>query len=236
MLGNYKPTETRFAREHPKAYLWLHAAVGLLLAIACVWAFLSIAEDLPEHGRMVHVDHRVTLWLQAHGTEWGESIFWTVSLFGSPILYTVLVAVAIGFIARRKWRHLAILVITCGGGWILNALLKLTFHRMRPEFAAEFSASGWSFPSGHAMDSLISYGLLTYWLRDRYRRWQTPILLGAMLLIALIGYSRIYLGVHYLSDVVAGYCAGGVWLAVCITGYQLAERDRIGKDSSDRGV
>ena len=111
--------------------------------------------------------------------------------------------------------------------------LKATFHRTRPEFAAEFHMTSWSFPSGHAMDSLISYGLLAYWLRTKFSEWRVLIRITAIAVILLIGYSRIYLGVHYLSDVLAGYSAGMVWLIVCITGYDFIERRQVGPAGAD---
>jgi membrane-associated phospholipid phosphatase len=198
--------------------------VGLGLSAACIWIFFAIAEDIPEAGAMVRFDATVSNWLQAHGTEWGESVFVGISYFGAQLLIAVLVGVAIAFTVRRDWRRLALLSLTCLGGALLNAALKAVFHRSRPDFASEFRATSWSFPSGHAMNALLGYGLLAYWLAKR-EPWAKPwILTGAVIVIVGIGYARIYLGVHYLSDVVAGYSAGATWLVVCITGYEFADR------------
>ncbi len=223
-----RPTRSRFAFLHPRVYLGLHGIVGLLLASACTWLFFAIADEVPEKAAMVRVDNAVATWLQVHGTETGESIFVGVSYLGAQVLTAVIVAVAILFIVRRDWRHLAVLAITCGGGALLNGALKLVFHRARPTYAVEFQAVSWSFPSGHAMDSLIVYGLFAYWLGARHREYRRLLYLGAAALVAAIGYARLYLGVHFLSDVIAGFSAGLVWLSVCITGYQFAERRRIG--------
>jgi membrane-associated phospholipid phosphatase len=227
------PTKSDFARRHPTAYLWLHAIVGLLLAAFCTWAFLAIAEDVPEQGRIVQFDLATTAWLQRHGTEWGESIFVFVSWLGAQVLTALLIAVGVALIVRRNWRHLVVLAVTTGGGALLNYALKHVFHRHRPTFATEFSPSSWSFPSGHAMDSLMGYGLLAYWLSERYPRARRWIVAGAVALIILIGYARVYLGVHYVSDVVAGYCSGMIWLTVCVTGYKFAERRRVGPGGPD---
>jgi undecaprenyl-diphosphatase len=83
-----------------------------------------------------------------------------------------------------------------------------------------------SFPSGHAMMSLILYGLLAYilLLRVRDRKLQWVILVTTIALIALIGFTRMYLGAHFFSDVIAGYAAGGVWLIVTITAMRIAHR------------
>ena len=228
------PTESRFARSHPKSYLGLHASIGLVLAALSTWAFFAIADEVPERGWMVRADAAVTAWLQTHGTELGESIFVWISFLGAQVLATLLLIVAVTLLVRRDWRQLAVLAVTCGGGALLNVALKQAFHRTRPSFASEFAVTSWSFPSGHAMDSLIGYGLLAYWLSARLPRARTPILAGAVALIILIGYARIYLGVHYLSDVIAGYAAGLIWLSVCITGYRFAERRRVGPNDPDK--
>ncbi|MFI5227499.1 MAG: phosphatase PAP2 family protein [Gemmatimonadales bacterium] len=224
---------SRFARLHPKLYLTLHGIAGLALAVAGMWTFFAIAEDVPERGAMVRVDNAVALWLQVHGTEAGEARFGIVSLFGAQILTALLIGVGIALIVRRDWRHVALLAIAAGGGALLNGALKLAFHRSRPTFAAEFHKTSWSFPSGHAMDSLIAYGLLAYWAGRRWPRVRFAAYVAAALIVALIGFSRIYLGVHFLSDVVAGFCSGFVWLAACVTGYEFAERRRVGPSGED---
>jgi len=227
------PTHSRFAWLHPRAYLGLHGIVGLALAVACAWGFFAIADEVPEKGMMVRVDSAVTAWLQTHGTEWGESIFVGVSYLGAQVLIALLIVVAVVLIGRRNWRHLAALAVTCGGGALLNAALKSVFHRTRPTYAAEFHVSSWSFPSGHAMDSLIVYGMFALWIGDRFPRARKSVLVAAALLVGAIGYARIYLGVHYLSDVAGGYTAGFVWLMVCVSGYRFAERRRVGPSGAD---
>jgi membrane-associated phospholipid phosphatase len=227
------PKDPELARRHPKTYLGLHGVVGLVLAIACVWIFVALADEIPEKGWMARVDTNVTGWLQAHGTETGESVFSVVSLLGAQVLSVLLVAVAVILLVRRDWRHLAMLAVTCGGGALLNLGLKQVFRRQRPSFASEFSVTSWSFPSGHAMDSLIVYGMLAYWLADRFPSARRAIAAAAVALIALIGFSRVYLGVHYLSDVIAGYTAGSIWLLACINAYRFAERRRLGPSGAD---
>ena len=222
------PTRSRFAWLHPRAYLGIHGVVGLALAAACAWAFFGIADEFPEKGGLARFDLLATTWLQVHGTERGESIYVVVSYFGAQVLIALLAIVAILLASRRDWRHLSVLAITCIGGALLNGMLKVIFRRTRPMYATEFNATSWSFPSGHAMDSLIVYGLFAYWVSRKYPSMRVPLFVAAALLVALIGFSRIYLGVHYFSDVIAGYSAGLVWLTVCVTGYRFAEARRIG--------
>jgi membrane-associated phospholipid phosphatase len=147
-----------------------------------------------------------------------------------------LLVVAVVLARRRNWRRLVALAITCGGGSVLNVALKSIMQRARPSFASEFHARSWSFPSGHAMDSLIAYGFLAHWAVNRWPRRGTWIIAATILLVGMIGFARVYLGVHYLSDVIAGYCAGCVWLVVCVTGVRFAERRRIGSGGNGGGT
>jgi len=226
-----RATHSRFALAHPHWYLSLHAMAGVAVAALCTWAFAAMADEIPEQGAMVRVDLAVTSWLQTHGSERGEAIFSAVSLLGAQVLVASLAIVALALLVKRSWRHLATLAIMCGGGALLNTTLKLVFRRTRPSFAAEFHETTWSFPSGHAMNSLIIYGLFAWWLASRYPRHRRAIVIATAVLVGAIGFSRIYLGVHYLSDVMAGYAAGSVWLLACITGQRFAARRHIGSDT-----
>lgn len=232
--GSAPPWRSRFAWRHPVAYLGVHTVLGLALSVACIWFFFAIADEVPEKGAMVRLDLFVAAWLQQHGTETGESIFSGVSWFGAQLIVAVLVLAGLVLLWRRDWRHLATLVVTCGGGALLNLVLKLTFHRTRPVFATEFESSrSWSFPSGHAMDSFIVYGLFAYWIGVRFPRARLPAAAIAAAVVGVIGFSRLYLGVHYFSDVVAGFFAGCVWLVACISGFRFAERRRVGPGGAD---
>ncbi len=130
------------------------------------------------------------------------------------------VMVALLLLLRRE-RTLALgWIITLFGSGILNLVLKASFHRVRPEYA---TIGGWSFPSGHAMGSFVAYGMVAYLAAVFLPRRPAQLVAGLLLLLVLlIGFSRIYLGVHYFSDVVAGYSAAVVWLAVCISGLEVA--------------
>jgi undecaprenyl-diphosphatase len=132
--------------------------------------------------------------------------------------------------ARREWILLGGWLAAFAGGGLLDGVLKLVIRRPRPPYADAFLQHfSWSFPSGHAMGSLIGYGMLAYvlmllWIHRRSA--QIAVALGAALLIVAIGLSRLYLGVHYFSDVVGGYAAGVLWLSACISGVEVARRWR----------
>lgn len=218
-------SRTRFATEHPRTFLILEAAAGVVLAAGSLWVFVAIAGEIPEQSRMVRIDQFVASWLERVGTERGESIFAMVSWLGAPVLSALLLITIAALGYRRDWLRAGALAVAGGGGTVLNYGLKALFHRGRPENAAEFiHRASWSFPSGHAMDSLVVYGFLAVLLLERTTSLVTRrlIVAGAALLIGTIGFSRMYLGVHYLSDVVGGFLAGMVWLMVCIAGYAFA--------------
>jgi membrane-associated phospholipid phosphatase len=213
----------RFARG---GYLGLHLTVGLAVSFAGLWLFSEITEAVTNHDALTQFDVALLNWFRGHATPTGYAVFNTISLLGSPTTLVVM-ALAVGalLVARRQWIVLGGWVAALVGGEILNAVLKLVIRRPRPPHAADFlSSAGWSFPSGHAMGSLIAYGMLAYILlvvvRIRGRGVQIAVALGAALVIVAVGLSRLYLGVHYFSDVVGGYAAGVLWLSACISGLE----------------
>lgn len=215
-------------RLRPSEYLGLHFIFGLLIAAVCLWLFSDLTEDVVTRDPVVQVDLAVSEKLQA---------------LSSPIVTTIMVLfttlgdfVTVGFcltgLVVYKWRERPYLIgswlITILGGELLNLLLKEWIHRPRPEMVL-YHVRGYSFPSGHAMVSLVAYGLITYLLCLKKRSWKvrTTLMCGCAIVVLLIGLSRIYLGVHYFSDVIAGFAAGGVWLSTCITATELVRKKRI---------
>jgi membrane-associated phospholipid phosphatase len=118
------------------------------------------------------------------------------------------------------------------GGEALDRLLKELFARPRPSFVDPLLLeTSYSFPSGHAMMSLVAYRMLTYFAVLALRSWQAcaALVFGTALLVLLIGFSRMYLGVHYFSDVIAGFAVGGVGLSTLITAMEIIRRRGLGK-------
>lgn len=207
----------------------MHAVGGGLATIALTWLFLAIADEIPEHSALARTDMFVQRWIEAHGTEWGEKIFLVVSYLGAPVLAAVVVGAVLWFAWRRDWYRTLALALTTIGGVILSDVLKMVFHRGRPETATEFiTRQSWSFPSGHSMNSMIGYGFLTVLLLDHVtdRRRRSAIVICAAIVIGTIGFSRVYLGVHYMSDVAGGWIAGAAWLIACTIGYRFTKEGR----------
>ncbi|CVK21186.1 phosphatase PAP2 family protein [Sporomusa sphaeroides] len=154
-------------------------------------------------------------------------IFITDLGYGKPY-FLIVSAIFLLILYLKRWREAAGLAICLAGGAVLNLLLKNLFERARPELFRLVEATGYSFPSGHAMVSLCFYGMAAFLLARGLKRWQGRVLVisAAGLLIAAIGVSRVYLGVHYPTDIAAGYAAGSMWLAFCISLLMWWEKER----------
>jgi membrane protein DedA with SNARE-associated domain/membrane-associated phospholipid phosphatase len=219
-----------FRRLTPGQYLGLHLTLGLAAAAGCLWLFGGLAEDVFTSDPLVRFDRSVADYLHASATPALTTFFFVVTTFGSieaVALIGVLVAALLAW--KRRWLFLGTWLVAVGGSAVLNRLLKGLFARPRPFFEHPLLIeSSYSFPSGHAMESLVVYGMLAYFAVLALKTWRarTAVVFGAALLVLLIGLSRMYLGVHYFSDVVAGYAAGGVWLSALVTGAEIVRRGK----------
>jgi membrane protein DedA with SNARE-associated domain/membrane-associated phospholipid phosphatase len=230
LRGRYDAQFRWFLRRlTPGQYLGLHLTVGLLTAAGCLWLFGGVVEDLLTGDPLVGFDRTVDEYLHSHATPHLTTFFLIVTAFGSTVAVVLLGIAVAALLARgRRWTLLWTWIVAVAGSAILNQLLKGTFQRPRPHFVHPLVVeTSYSFPSGHAMESFVAYGMVAYlavllWLRSWEAR--VAVICGAALVVVLIGFSRMYLGVHYFSDVVAGYAAGGVWLSALITGAETMRR------------
>ena len=233
------PGAARFiaARFIRGEYLGLHLTIGFLVSLAGLWLFAGVTEDVIHHDPLTKFDLAFATWIRAHTTRSGDKIFTFVTLIGSPGAMAVVGAGgALLIVLRRKWLVLAAWVAAFTGAGLLSLILKIIIHRPRPAGAAAFlHGETFSFPSGHALGSLVGYGMLAYvigstWIEGASAR--LSLIVATAVLVVAIGISRLYLGVHYFSDVVGGYAAGLLWLSACISGLQVAERRRLSPSSS----
>lgn len=222
-------------RLSPGSYLGLHLTLGFLLSLVALGLFGIIARQVVGAEKLIHFDETLAAALYQEATPIGIFAFKTIALLGSiPVLITLGLIVGLALLLRGQRLQLAGWLIALAGGGLLNLALKTFFQRPRPEFEFPFMiAAGWSFPSGHAMGSLIGYGMLAYLviLVLPRRQMRAVVILVTAVLVLLIGFSRLYLGVHYFSDVIAGYAAGVVWLSACISGLEVARQRRLAQRS-----
>jgi membrane-associated phospholipid phosphatase len=158
----------------------------------------------------------------------------TLSTIGSSIAWWLIMLVLVGWLLWRRLRRLAAFVaVTELGSTLLNNLIKLAVNRSRPHLSDPVAvAAGKSFPSGHAQSAIVGYGvLIAVFLPVLGRRWRPVALVLAGLMVALIGFSRIALGVHYLSDVIGAYLIGTVWLLGMASAFRTWRREE-GKPTS----
>ena len=221
------PKIVTFVKERlsPTSYLGLHLTVGLAISAIFVWIFGGITEDVLTGDPFVLVDQWVlnrVLYFRAPVVTSIMMIF--TQLGGWAVITAGSLATAIYLLFKKRIDYLLAYVAAILGGNVLFLILKMVIHRVRPiSETSLIRAEGWSFPSGHSVMSVIFYGMITYFIVRGIRTWRLRvfIVMTAMFLIFLIGFSRIYLQVHYLSDVIAGYVGGLFWLTMCITGLEV---------------
>jgi membrane-associated phospholipid phosphatase len=199
---------------------WLLISTGFIFSGFCLWLFAELADDFSEP-QIKAFDKTVIDWFHSFNYPHVSQFMFWVTQTGSGIWITTFSLVTVYWLWFYKKDALSILffIITVSGGAILNYYLKLVFQRLRPSLDATIGAVGFSFPSGHAMGSMIFYGFIGYLVISSERKRSSKIITSIVLFlfIVLIGISRIYLNAHFPSDVIAGFCAGLLWLILTIT-------------------
>jgi membrane-associated phospholipid phosphatase len=195
----------------------------LVVLVAALAAFGHLVEDYLTGDPIVRWDVEFARWLHEHSSGPLVDFFNVVTLAGNAAVLGVIV-IAIGFVLVRRGRanDAALLLLAFGGASAVNAVLKLSFHRPRPELAF-VHLDTYSFPSGHAAASSATFTVMAYLLARSHHSTKARIWigLGAAAAIALVAFSRLYLGAHYLSDVLAGISFGIAWAAVSLLTYTL---------------
>jgi membrane-associated phospholipid phosphatase len=207
------PVAARTAWRRRRDPRWRELAVVTILLAASLAAFFHLVEDYLTGDPIVRWDVELARWLHEHSSSMLVSLFKVVTLAGNAAVLAVICVLALAVLVRRgAFDDAALLVVVAVGIELLNALLKLAFHRPRPELAF-IHLDTYSFPSGHAAGSAAIYGVLAYFaLRHVHGLLRALVVAAAVVLVALIGFSRLYLGAHYLSDVLAGFSLGAAWL------------------------
>lgn len=221
--------------------------VGLLVAVficaSLLWTFGAIAEEVVE-GDTHRLDMAILMSLRTEGSPpdllgppWFEEMMRDITALGSYAFIIIIVTAAVGYLLLIRKRSLALLMLgAVAGGMLISNLLKSGFDRPRPDIDHAAQVFTPSFPSGHAMLSAVTFLTLGALLTRVNTDWRAKVyfLTVAVLLTAMVGFSRVYLGVHYPSDVLAGWCVGSAWALVCWSvALWLQSRGQVEQPSSD---
>jgi undecaprenyl-diphosphatase len=214
----------RFILRHVRSFyaaLGIYIIAGLVIAVVATWGFAEVAEAVKD-GATHSFDVTTLKWLESHRVGILDRWLIEITALGTGLVVFFVAGIAALFLVLTSHRYSALLLgVATVGELLLNTVLKTFYHRPRPSavepLATAFSSS---FPSGHAMSAIVVYGTIAYLIaRLVHHRWERMLTCGlAALVILLISLSRVYLGVHYPSDVLAGAVVGLGWATFCMAG------------------
>jgi undecaprenyl-diphosphatase len=225
------PPESPVAEPGTGPLVGAALGIGLLGAAMALALFVWLGYQI-RSGEPTSFDLTARAWVRSLETPELSAVMWGASVYGAPIRLLPLSLVAAAVFLLRGWRRGAVLVlVTLAGAAVLDLGLKQLFARTRPQafFDYYLVPKSFSFPSGHALFAVCFFGGIAVLLSHRLRGRLAQILVWviALVLIFLIGVSRVYLGVHYPTDVIGGFAVGIIWVASVALGDRLAERWRL---------
>lgn len=213
----------------PMGRMGLRGALGFAVIVVSSWIFVELAEGLGLQRTMGLADQALTDAIRLNVPRSVLQWFAAITRLGDTATLTALcIAVAVALLMARRRRFAFMWVLALAGNGVLNTVLKQIFARVRPLHEDGLVlASGFSFPSGHSSGAVVAYGMLA-WLACQWvaKQWHLPIVLGAMALAYSVGVSRVFVQVHFASDVIAGFASGTAWLVVCLVSLQLTSGQR----------
>ncbi len=202
---------------------------GALVLIAAAFLFGAIAQQVVAGAPLTQLDADLATWLHRRvGSPWLELLLAITHVHSTVAISCYAIVAGIVLARQQRWRSVVTVIVTVAGGLVLNVLMKLAFQRQRPSFDDPLlTLDTYSFPSGHVAGSTLFYGLCVAWVyrRTPELRWRLAALAVATVALVLVGLSRMVLGVHYLSDVVAAFAEGVAWLALCLSALHAFWRD-----------
>lgn len=208
---------------------------ALIISVLSLIGF-SVMAMLISRNNIVSIDRAIIGFIQGLETPSLTAIMKFFTLIGSTkgIVVIAIIALLFLYIVLKHRSELVLFTIVIAGSPLLNGILKNFFHRARPDLHRLIEIGGYSFPSGHAMNAMTVYGIITFllWRHIPNRLGRTILVIISSIFIFMIGTSRIYLGVHYPSDIIGGYFASCFWLVTAIWFYQRYKEKRYERKTS----
>ncbi len=190
----------------------IEVLAGIFVCLLSLLIFIMFAKEILEKDT-VFLDNQISLFVYTLRTPLLTKIMLLITSFGDRILLILAAITAIIFLIKKHHKESVLFGLALAMGTVLNIIFKNMAQRPRPLIAPLIIENSYSFPSGHAMNSFIFYALIAYFSYHFFRNKKLTSLITAcsITIVLLIGFSRIYLGVHYFTDVFAGYIAGFWW-------------------------
>ena len=209
-----------FTRIHPRiaSLITTTGIIGLAICLLTLKLLSELSEEVWEK-EAFGFDKTILLWIHQFANPTWDTIMLNITKLGNPMIMVTITVITFGILWWKRYRQEAtIFAIHALGGTILSYGLKLAFNKSRPQLWEQLiDETSFSYPSGHALGSMVIYGFLAYLLSSHYPKFSKIIYIFAAILIGSIGLSRLYLGVHWPTDVIAGYGVGYLWLMLSIT-------------------
>ena len=215
----YQPIKNKLL-ELQERWPSLYIITGFILSAAMLFSFLDLAWDTFFQTSTVLFDDPFIWLLRYYTSPALDKFMLFITDIGFGKGFAIIVGTTLAMLAyKKRWQDISALAICIAGAGMLSVLLKNSFQLMRPDSFFLVQENSFSFPSGHALVTMCFYGMLAFFLMRETKSWPVRLLIATLTIILslIIGISRIYLGVHYPTDVVAGYAVGFMWLLFCIS-------------------
>lgn len=205
--------------------------IFFLLFLGATIGFVALADEVHE-GETLAVDQTILRTINEHSSPALDQFFLVVTNFGGTIAVVIITVLALAvLLAQKHYKHATIVAAAVGGAALINVLLKLIFERARPDLWEQFIVeTSYSFPSGHAMiSSVLAFAAIAVFWKTK---WRLVVIIAAIVFTILIGFSRLYLGVHYPTDVIAGWFVSAAWalgVVAVVNGWVYQRRSKIAK-------
>ena len=202
--------------------------VGLISCLIIIYVVAQISDEVLDKEAFVF-DKTILLWIHSFANPTLDVVMRSITRLNDPSTVVAIAIIVLGILLwRRYYSEAQIFIIDCLGGVVLSYGLKSVFGKARPAlWESAIKDPSFSYPSGHALGSTVLYGFLAYLIATRYPQFSLLVYTVAVCLIGAIGLSRLYLGVHWPTDIIGGYGIGFLWLTFCITMLKLKRIKRL---------